>query len=344
MLKKSALKAIMLVVITSACLVLGELGARLAGYKSWNVKQLDIKVEPGGKFYQKHPTLGYAHLPGAFQVTLDDKYRFKATNGIDTLRITHPQTVSSSALKPEIWVFGDSVTYGWSVSDEETYPWLLQESHPEFEFINFGVNGYGTLQSLIQLKEALQKRRKPKIVILAYASWLDVRNTFVRGRRKMLAVASDLGPTNQPYATLNGEQLEQHFDALSYREFPLMRCSALVNMLEEAYNHYEERRAQSHEVTKLIVKQFADVCRINGIDLIVANFTSDPTTADMEKFCRENQLATVDVYVDLSAKENNNLPFDSHPSALAQSRYAQKLSSYLVDKSYVEQPGVVPTQ
>jgi len=38
---------------------------------------------------------------------------------------------------------------------KKTFPWLLQERFPQYEVVNFGLNGYSTVQSLIQLREAL---------------------------------------------------------------------------------------------------------------------------------------------------------------------------------------------
>src|ERR1700730_18708848 len=126
-------------------------------------------------------------MPGEFKVTLADSYSFEATNLDNTLRATGPSDAHPAEAGKAIWIFGDSVTYGWSVNDQDTYCWLLQKTFRDHQIVNFGVNGYGTLQSLIQFREALKNRNPPKAVILAYASWQDVRNTFIRGRRKMLA-------------------------------------------------------------------------------------------------------------------------------------------------------------
>ena len=65
-----------------------------------------------------------------------------------------------------------------------------------------GVNGYGTLQSLIQLRAALAQRERPWLAVLAYGAFHDVRNTFLRKRRKRVAPYSRLGPLVQPYADL----------------------------------------------------------------------------------------------------------------------------------------------
>jgi len=216
------------------------------------------------------------------------------------------------------------------VNDRDTYCWLLQEALPDYEVVNFGVNGYGTLQSLIQLREALKNGTEPQVVILAYAPWQDVRNTFIRMRRKMVATAVFLGPVNQPYARLDSNGRPEVFsDALAYREFPLMRYSAFIHALEESYDKYEERHSQSHEITKVIIKEISYLCLAHRIKLVVASLTSDPISSDMLEYCRRERITTADLWVDLSIKENNNLPYDSHPSAIAHRQYAHKLESFL---------------
>jgi hypothetical protein len=323
-------------------LFFAEVTARLIGYKAWNPEQpRTITVEPGGKFFMKHPALGYTHIPGQFKITLSGAYTFRVTNLENTLRITHPlNTYHAEGAKPQIWIFGDSITYGESVNDEETYPWLLQERFPDYEIVNFGAQGYGTLQSLIQLREALQHGDKPKLAIIAYASFHDVRNTFIRLRRKMIVPAEYLGPLNQPYARLGSDgKLEIFMDSSEFREFPLMRYSAFINALEEAYDRYEERHSQSHEVTKAIIKEFSDLCKANGIELVVASLTSDQTTYDMLSYCRSEGIKTADMWVDyINVKENNNMPYDSHPSAIAHRQYAQKLESFLRDGIISDSP------
>lgn len=306
--------------------------ARLKGFRPWTVKQAQIAVEPGGRFFRAHPTLGYTHVPGQFKVTLGGSYTFKATNLVGALRITHPlDTYHADDARPRIWILGDSITYGWSVNDEEAYPWLLQERFPDYEVVNFGVSGYGTLHSLIQLREALSSGQPPRVVILAYAAWHDVRNTFIRIRRKMLAPSAHLGPLNQPYARLTPDgRLDIFMDTVEYREFPLMRYSALIHALEETYDNYEERHAQSHEVTKAIIKEIQNQCRASGAEFIVVNLDSNPVTSDMMEYCRAQGIKTASIYVDFNnIKENNNLPYDSHPSALAHRQYAQKLETFL---------------
>jgi hypothetical protein len=309
-----------------------ELALRFLGYRSWQVKEVKVSVEPGGQFFTKHPTLGYTHLPGKFQVTLADGYTFKVTHLTDTLRITHPlDTYPVASIKEEIWIFGCSVTHGWTLNDEETYPWRLQARLPEVEVINFGVSGYGTLQSLLQLQEALNRRTKPRLVILAYASFHDQRNTLLRVRRKEIVPWNKLGPLTHPYAALDPPgRLKLGMAEVVYHEFPLMRYSALVHLIETTYNtKVEDRFYRSHEVTQALIRELAKVTEAHGVELVVAGLLSDRLTADTLAYSRSIGLTTTDISVDLSRRENRNLPHDPHPSPLANEQYAQKLATFL---------------
>lgn len=306
-----------------------EIVLRVAGYKPWEIENADVAIEPKGNFFTKDDELGYKHLPGKFKVTLNGNYSFNATHLNNSLRITHPlNTYNSQSTKPEIWIFGCSFTYGWSLNDEGTYPWLLQEKLPQYEIVNFGVNGYGTIHSYIQFEEALKQGNKPNIAVIAYAGFHDRRNTFSRARRKQMAAWNKLGFLLQPDAKLNKQKgFTYSMALLKYRELPLMRVSALMNFLDNNYNQFEEGYYRSHEVSKAIIKQFNYLAEANGVKLVVAGI--NPGSAKMLEELSGEGIATVDISVDLKIPANNNLPHDLHPSAIANWQYAQKLESFL---------------
>ncbi len=308
--------------------IFAEVGSRLLGERPWTIKEVDITVEPGGSFFTKHPSLGYALLPGKFKVILKDSYSFDVTHLDDALRVTRPEESQTS--KDEIWIFGGSITHGWTLNDEETFPWLIQSELPDYAVVNFGVPGYGTLHSLIQFKEALEQRRKPVIAVIAYASFHDRRNTFLRVRRKSVARYNKLGPQLQPYARLDDDgNLISSMAEVEYQEWPLMRYSAFVHVIEKLYNNLEDNFYRSHEVTKAIVKEFSRLAERNGVKLVVANITSNSATAAMLDFARGERILTADMWVDLDIEGNRNLPHDSHPSAVANRQYALKLMEFL---------------
>ena len=314
-----------------------EIVLRAAGYKPWKIENVDVAVEPKGNFFTKDSELGYKHLPGKFKVTLNGNYSFNATHLNNSLRITHPLNTYNlpSSTKPEIWIFGCSFTYGWSLNDNQTYPWLLQEKFPEYEIVNFGVNGYGTLHSFIQFKEALKHGNKPKIATIAYAGFHDRRNTLLRARSKQMAAWNKLGMLFQPDARLQGDNNFTYSMAkLEYREFPLMQVSALSHFLEVNYNQLEEGLYRSHEVSQAIIREFYRLAEANNVKLVVAGINAG--SAKMLEEVNREEIATVDISVDLKIPANNNLPHDLHPSAIANQQYAQKLANFLQEAGLVE--------
>ena len=336
--KRALFHLIIYVALAASFLLAAEIVLRTRGWHPWDPGELDVAVEPGGRLYAKHPSLGYVHLPGQYTITLNHSYAFRATYGDDGLRITHPPREASPAAttdKEEIWIFGCSFTDGWSLNDEETYAWVLQEKLPAYEVRNFGVDGYGNLQALLQLREALASKRKPpRVAVLTYASFHDQRNTFLRSWRKISVPYNKLVSPFQPYARLGPDNQLQFFTGpVEYAEFPLMRRSAFAHFIETRYNLWEDSFYRSNLVSRAVLREFAEICRRNHITLVVAGIYKDETTLEVLRDGEKEGWLVTDISVDLRAAENMNLPHDSHPSPLANRQYAQKLESFLRDRA-----------
>ena len=304
---------------------------RQNGWRPWQHEDPGVTVVPGGQLFTSDPVLGYRHLPGQFSVRLPDGYTFGVTHLPNSLRITRPLASYAVAenRKPELWIFGCSFTHGWSLNDEETFPWLLQERLPEREIVNFGVSGYGTVQSLLQFRAALVAST-PEIAVLAYADFHDVRNTFLRTRRKEAAPWNRLGPLIQPYARLTpAGELQFDLAKVVYTEVPLMDRSALINFLETTYNDLEERYHDSHAVSEALVVDMARIAREHGVRFIVAGISRAPATSRMLDFARAQGIDAIDIAVDPSDVSYTNLPHDPHPNARANRHYADRLETVL---------------
>jgi lysophospholipase L1-like esterase len=77
-----------------------------------------------------------------------------------------------------VLMLGDSFTYGIGVADDESFSARLEALDPRLEVLNTGVNGYGTAQELLLLRDqglALD----PDVVIVNFF-WNDVGNNFGR--------------------------------------------------------------------------------------------------------------------------------------------------------------------
>jgi hypothetical protein len=326
--KKKAFFCVTCILILAVLFLSGsEFVLRQKGVTPYQMRDIHIQVEPGDRFFTKHPTLGYTHIPGQFTVTLGTGYSFRITHLPNTLRITHPlSSYDDSGHKQEIWIFGCSFTHGWSLDDDQTYSWLLQESLQEYEIVNFGVSGYGTIHSLIQFRDALESKT-PKVAVLAYAGFHDERNTFLRARRKNVATWNKLGPLIQPYAQLDRYgNLQYSLADVVYTEFPLMRHLASAHFLEIKWNKIEHKLLQSNKVSRALVMEMARLAQEHDVKFVVASISNG---GQMLEFARQKGIPSVDISVDLYDDGHLNLPHDNHPSAIAHKKYADKLEAFL---------------
>jgi hypothetical protein len=309
-----------------ASLLAGEALVRARGHRPWTPDPVDAQVEPGGSLYEPDPVLGYALRSGSFEVTLPSGLRFHATHDAER----HRATAASGAADPdaaEIWVFGDSFSYGWALDDERTWPWLLQAAFPGHRVVNFAVGGYGTLQALLQLEAALRSHPRPALVVLAHNFFHDPRNTFSRLRRREVAPWNRLGAIEHPLARLAPQGgLALGSAPVAYRELPGMRRSALANLAATAWDLLDDRRLRSDEVTRRLLARFVAAAGGGGRPVVFATLEASPTNAATLAFAASLGARAADVSVDLRLRENTNLPHDGHPSALAQRRYAQRLA------------------
>lgn len=319
---------------------LTEILLRAMGQRPYSPPRFTASTGAGSGLFAGDSILGYGHVPGRCRFELKDGHSFVSTHLPNTLRVTRPPDSPKNELDlPEVWIFGCSLTHGWSVADDQTYPWLLDQMRDDVKVVNFGVTGYGTVQSLLQLREALQSGRHPAVVVLAYASLHDERNTFQRSWRKIEGVFP------RPYVRFaqNGS-LKFSFGRTEYREWVGMRTFALVHAVERYFNQRETTSLRSHDVSESVIRQFAEACEKHGIAWVLAGMDQKPLTKETVLFAMRNGWDGLDMSVDLQQPENNNKPIDAHPSALAHARYARSLSDYLFTHDLIKRATRVDRQ
>lgn len=93
----------------------------------------------------------------------------------------------------KIIAFGDSLTYGYQLQREESYPSLLnQELNSDYNIVNYGINGNTTVDGLRRFQEMINIER-PKLVILALGG-NDVlrrisKETTIKNLNSMISIA-----------------------------------------------------------------------------------------------------------------------------------------------------------
>ena len=114
------------------------------------------------------------------------KYRFKSgfpnvnfhTNSLG-LRVNDQTKNEKSNLKKNIFLFGDSFTFGVGLEYENTYAGLLEKKLPKYNFYNFAVGSYSPTVHLYRLNQAIDNGLIPNKIIL----FLDLTDVIDESQR-----------------------------------------------------------------------------------------------------------------------------------------------------------------
>lgn len=116
-------------------------------------------------FWQFDPTLGWRHLPAVHAPFVNRDFSVTVTINSEGLRgREYPQQRNN---KKRMLVLGDSFGWGFGVNDDESFPAILEQKHPDWEILNASVSGYGTVQQYLYLQELIP-RFKPDVVLLLF--------------------------------------------------------------------------------------------------------------------------------------------------------------------------------
>lgn len=121
------------------------------------------------KIFEKHPYL-VGRLKASIKVIINQK---TITTTDHHTRWTGADPDDETLIR--VGLFGGSTTFGTKVTDEDSWPALLQQKlGKKYAVINFGVPGYSTVENIIQMA-LIAPERRPHIVIF-YEGWNDIRN------------------------------------------------------------------------------------------------------------------------------------------------------------------------
>lgn len=114
--------------------------------------------------------------------------------------------------KMRIMFLGDSFTEGSQVNEEELFTTILERANPNWEVINVGVGGYGTVQEYLYLMNEGLRFNSDLVVLMVY------ENDF---SDNCLSYSPSMGP--RPYAEWRsgGVHIEKRLDWKSFRQFGL---------------------------------------------------------------------------------------------------------------------------
>lgn len=308
-----------------------ELALRILGWGTFYVDDYSIRTEPENAFIG-HSRLGIQLNPGQYDITLNDSVRFTATHSQENYRLIPGNTDSEN---PEVLMLGCSFTYGYGVNDDENFTALLQKEYPDFNFRNAGVIGYGTVQSLMQLREAV-KNDSLKAVILNFSSFHLMRNGLSQTYRSNLRIGyqrasveaeSLMQEARFPYITFCDLEIRHQPWETMYSNWYGREWSAIVNWQQLADDRRRDAGIDEIAIAECIIREMAAICEQHGIQFGVVCLDSTTETEELRQ-----RLATVNwlnTSFDFTSEIVTNLPYDSHPNTEGHRYLAFQMTPFL---------------
>jgi hypothetical protein len=292
-------------------LILSEGLLRILGYEPWTYH--DLANEP--TMHASHPVLGWQNKKGDYtippyhpsgkqiHITFDENGKRRTGDG----RANHDG---------EMVIVGGSYTQGWAISDNETYPWKLQEKHPSLKVVNYGTGGYGTYQSLLVLEKELPRMATPRLVLYGFIDHHEVRNVAAGFWLRALSRASQRGHVNVPFATLGDNNETVRHPPMGYPlSLPFRESLATIALLERAYMKLTTRNrfSQRRSVTQSLISEMNTASEKFGATLLVVLLRSDDDIKNHYiHFLEQNDIRYVDCVYPLT--NEMKVPGEGHPN------------------------------
>jgi hypothetical protein len=159
--------ALMVVSITIALLIC-EGSVRIFGLGGTSLTR--------GMLHQYDPDAGWRCYPNLdTRYILPESFNVRVRCNSQGLRDSEKRFAKPPGIR-RIVVLGDSFMWGYGVENEEMFSAVLQDLISGSETVNFGVNGYSTVQELVRLEiEGL--RYEPDVTVLVFV-WNDLEDNF----------------------------------------------------------------------------------------------------------------------------------------------------------------------
>jgi hypothetical protein len=259
---RAALVATTVLCMVVLALAIGEGMARLAGIPVFRIKRAGYIG-----WAKPDPILGWRNNPGVFPA--DEPPHEPMTFLPDGSRTTGTPPGDDG---PAVLIVGCSFAEGYGVRDDQSVAWLLQQRFPHLRILNFGTPGYGTWQSLMLLREVVERRHiHPAAVIYGFVPFHVERNVLTW---TMLDAFRGFGGErfSPPHAELAKGHL-QYFPPFVVPDWPLEEHSALVTLLHrtDLRMRLANREKDEVEVTDLLLEQMKETVAGQKARLLVAD-------------------------------------------------------------------------
>ncbi|MBN1125380.1 MAG: SGNH/GDSL hydrolase family protein [Sedimentisphaerales bacterium] len=243
-------------------------------------------------------------------------------------RVTEPDESGKLDQRAKIVLVGGSWTYGWALSDEDTFGWKIQERFKDKKVMNLGVGGYGTYQSLLVLEQKLHEWTDVDIVLYGFITHHELRNVAAAKWLRGLSRNSVRGHVSVPYVTLEQDRLLRH-PPVQYPSWLGRKDSALIALLEQDWVRLQsyQRTRQAPETTQQLLLEMKQLVEKHQSHFLVVMFRELSFKEDKHfnyvNFMKKNKIDYVDCEKKLD--ESSCVIGDGHPNGAFNTYWAEQI-------------------
>lgn len=314
-----------LAIITPLCF---ELALRILGYSAYQQIEYTLESSPKNCLTASN-TLGFSLGNGAYRVSVNGAPTYTTTH-VHGKRVTRFHKISKP--RGKIFVMGCSFTYGMGVDDSLSFPFQLQTHFRQMDIQNFGVPGYGNVQSLLQLEKEIESGNIPEIVVLNFCDFHHERNSLTPRFRNSLVMGYERSNSEAPAALRKSKFpmiLGRSIQTIPYNElysnWTGRELFASVNYLQTMSDERRTSAINLEQNSENVLSKIHILCKHHGISFIVTGLTRNPATQRFLSNLSEKGIENYDISLNLKLKKYNQLPYDTHPNARAHHHFAKKL-------------------
>jgi hypothetical protein len=283
-------------------LVLSSIGVTLllleAGFRVFFPNYLGPPPETFGPVVVEFdPDLGWRNRPGSYRASYQvngQEYGVTITIGPSGERQLGAPDADTEGTGGEIAVVGCSNTFGWGVSDGDTYSASLARAFPRYRFVNLAANAYGTYQALLSLERRYAQAPPPKAVIYGFIAHHAERNVASREWTRTVTVFSRERTPLIPYVSLSADGRLERRAPRGVDYPPLCAWSKLCRnwYLLATSIRADPRLEPKDELTEMLITAMGDWAARHGAIFIVALLDREPVPR-YDTFVRERRIAHV---------------------------------------------------
>lgn len=233
--------------------------------------------------------------------------------------------------KRRILFLGDSYVWGYDAEQGERFTEKLQRRLPNYEILNFGVNGYGTTQEYLLLKKYFNSF-KPEIVFLIFSpSGFDNNSSYFGfdGYFKPYFVLK------KNKLVLKGVPVPQglnHFRNYCYYKCPSLFKSHLFNTVLTRAFQIAELIFRVPDPTEKVICEMGGFLKANHSLFIIGEIRDVPF---LEGICKKNNIA----YLPLKTFE---YPKGGHWTPEGHEFVCRTLFDFLLKSNYITKNTTAP--